>query len=183
MGHLAARFSTLYAALDLKNASWPQSRESKMMVINAPCDPAPTTSFFVLVCLFVVLGGLLAAPCSKKDVILCETRYTLDIPVDVSALVKQSSTTIPILVMFTKDPDAANSIVSHATTQRNIKLLAVALADESTTPTSQLQVIERLIQDAMVEVRFPTIIMNSSACHTTGGQGRPLCFATVSFYS
>jgi hypothetical protein len=78
--------------------------------------------------------------------------------VDVSALVKQSSTTIPILVMFTKDPDSANSIVSHAATQRNIKLLAVALTDESATPTSQLHVVERLIQDAMVEVRFPTII-------------------------
>jgi len=81
-----------------------------------------------------------------------ETRYTLDMPVDVSALVKQSSPTIPILVMFTKDPDAANSIVSHAATQRNVKLLAVALTNDLTASPSQLQVVERLVQDAMVEV-------------------------------
>lgn len=73
-------------------------------------------------------------------------------------MVKQSLPTLPILIMFTKDPDVANGLVASAAAQRNIKLTAVGLSDDVASQSSQLQVIERLIADAMTEVRFTTIV-------------------------
>lgn len=74
-------------------------------------------------------------------------------------MVKQSVPTLPVLIMFTKDPDVANGLVASAATQRNIKLVTVGLSDDVAAQSSQLQVIERLIADAMMEVRFSIFLL------------------------
>ena len=53
------------------------------------------------------------------------------------------------MVIFTRDPDSANLLVTNNATQRNVKLMTVTLANDE---MSQLSVIDRLLTEAIDQV-------------------------------
>ena len=90
-------------------------------------DPAPTDVMYCVVCY----------------------RYVGDVSLDIGLLLKQSSATTPLLLMYAKEPEAAEKMFSEFASKKQCKSLVLNLSDYG--PTEE-KMARKMLQHAAKEV-------------------------------
>ena len=92
-------------------------------------------------------------------------RYTADIPPDFSTLLRQSSPTIPIIMIFDTEADTAVKLFTDFANRKQNRHVEIYLTDNSSAPE---RVVRKQIQKGMAEVCWNDIWYSALCLHFTG---------------